>query len=157
SSAVCAPSGVAVDANNNVYITETRNHVIRRVDGTTGIITTVAGNRSPTPTGDGSPATNVAIIHPWGIAIDSLGNPIVSDDEERIRYINLLGHPVTIYPGGPELLVVQPNAVLTIVGGNGTAIEGSEGDGGPAISAKIDFVKGLKVAPNGDLLITMDG
>ena len=67
---MCAPSGVAVDANNNLYITETRNHVIRRVDGNTGVITTVAGNRSPTPTGDGSPPTNVAIIHPWGIAID---------------------------------------------------------------------------------------
>ena len=109
------------------------------------------------PTGDGSPATSVAITHPWGVAVDSLGNPIVSDDEERIRYINLLDHPVTIYPAGPQSLVVQPNAVLTIAGGNGTAIDGSEGDGGPATAAKIDFVKGLKAAPNGDLLITMDG
>jgi len=157
SSAVCAPSGVAVDVSNNVYITETRENTIRRVDSKTGIITTVAGSRSPTPTGDGSPATSIAIIHPWGIIIDSLGNPIVSDDEYRIRYINLLDHPVTIYPAGPQPLVVQPNAVLTIVGGNGAAIDGTEGDGGPATSAKIDFVKGLKVAPNGDLLITMDG
>src|SRR5205085_490233 len=121
SSAVCAPSGVAVDADNNVYITETRNHVIRRVDGQTGVVTTVAGNRSPTPTGDGSPATNVAIIHPWGIAVDSLGNPIVSDDEYRIRYINLLDRSVTIYPAGPQPLVIGPNSVLTIAGGNGAA------------------------------------
>ena len=156
-SAVCNPSGVAVDANNNIYITETRENTIRRVDGMTGIITTVAGNRSATPTGDGSPATSVAIVHPWGIAIDSLGNPIVSDDEERIRYINLLDHPVTIYPIGPNPLVVEPNAVLTIAGGNGTAIDGTEGDGGPATAAKIDFVKGLKIAPNGDLLLTEDG
>src|SRR5206468_11095731 len=40
SSAVCSPSGVAVDANNNLYITETRNRTIRRVDGATGVITT---------------------------------------------------------------------------------------------------------------------
>src|SRR5204863_6833737 len=73
SSAVCSPSGVAVDANNNLYITETRNQTIRRVDGQTGVITTVAGSRSATPTGDGSPATSVAIIYPWGIAIDALG------------------------------------------------------------------------------------
>src|SRR5207244_5334477 len=102
------------------------NNTIRRVDGQTGVITTVAGSRSPTPTGDGSPATSIAIIHPWGIAIDSLGNPIVSDDEERIRYINLLDHPVTIYPAGPPSLGVQPNAVLTIAGGNGSAIDGRE-------------------------------
>src|SRR5207245_2820231 len=151
------PSGVAVDANNNIYITETRENTIRRVDGMTGIITTVAGNRSATPTGDGSPATSVAIVHPWGIAIDSLGNPIVSDDEERIRYINLLDHPVTIYPAGPQPLVVQPNAVLTIAGGNGAAIDGTEGDDGPATSASIDFVKGLRIASNGDLLLTEDG
>src|SRR5207253_7122102 len=53
SSAVCSPHGVAVDANSNLYITETRNNTIRRVDGRTGIITTVAGSRSATPTGDG--------------------------------------------------------------------------------------------------------
>src|SRR5207302_5066181 len=99
----------------------------------------------------------VAIIHPWGIAIDSLCNPIVSEDDARIRYINLLDHPVTIYPAGPQPLVVEPNAVMTIAGGNGTAVEGTEGDGGPATSAQIDFVKGLKVAPTGDLLMTMDG
>jgi streptogramin lyase len=157
SSAVCGPSGVAVDANNNLYITETAENDVRRVDGKTGVITTVAGNRSGTPTGDGSPATSITISHPWGIVVDSLGNPIVSDDEYRIRYINLLDHAVTIYPAGPQPLVVQPNAVLTIAGGNGTAIDGSEGDGGPATSAAIDFVKGLKIAPNGDLLITMDG
>src|SRR5437870_11429411 len=98
SSAVCSPSGVAVDANSNLYITETRNNTVRRVDGTTGVITTVAGSRSAVPTGDGSPATSVAITHPWGVAVDSLGNPIVSDDEYRIRYINLLDHAVTIYP-----------------------------------------------------------
>src|SRR5213076_2676590 len=38
-----------------------------------------------------------------------------------------------------------------------TAIDGTEGDGGSATSAKIDFVKGLKIAPNGDLLLTEDG
>src|SRR5205807_1870862 len=112
---VCGPSGVAVDANNNIYIAETQENRIRRVDAITSFITTVAGSGSPVPTGDGSPATSVAIVHPWGIAIDLLGNPIVSDDDGqyRVRYINLLDHPVTIYPGGPQPLTVQPNSVLT--------------------------------------------
>jgi sugar lactone lactonase YvrE len=156
SAAVCGPSGVAVDANNNLYITETAENDIRRVDAQTGVITTVAGSRSPTPTGDGSPATSIAIIHPWGIVTDSLGNPIVSDDEYRIRYINLLNHPVTIYPNASQPLVVQPNAVLTIAGGNGYALQCTEGDGGPANAAALTFVKSLKMAPNGDLLLTED-
>jgi NHL repeat len=156
SAIVCGPHGVTVDSSGNVYIAETGEHRIRRVDAKTGVITRVAGSGSPTPTGDGSPATSIAIINPWGIVTDSLGNPIVSDAEYRIRYINLLDHPVTVYPNASQPLTVQPNAVLTIAGGNGVAIDGTEGDGGPATAAKIDFVKGLKIAPNGDLLLTED-
>lgn len=159
SSAVCAPHGVTVDASGNLYIAETEENDIRRVDAQTGIITTVAGNRSSTPTGDGSPATGVAIIHPWGIVTDSLGNPIVTNDDGqyRVQYINLLNHAVTIYPSGPQPLTVQPNAVVTIAGGNGYALQGTEGDGGAATGAALDLTKSLKVAPNGDLLLTEDG
>ena len=65
--------------------------------------------------------------------------------------------PAIVGPSGPQPITVQPNSVLTIAGGNGVAIDGTEGDGGPATAAKIDFVKGLKIAPNGDLLLTEDG
>src|SRR2546429_2642480 len=83
---------------------------------------------------------------------------MVSDGEEyRVRYINLLDHPVTIYPAGPQPVIVSPNSAITIAGGNGFAIDGTEGDGGPATNAKLNFVKGLKIASNGDLLLTEDG
>jgi hypothetical protein len=52
------PFGVHVDASHNTYIADTYNHRIRKVDGKTGIITTVAGIGSKGFSGDGGPATS---------------------------------------------------------------------------------------------------
>ena len=51
-----APSGLAVDSSGNIYIADTRNHRIRKVTKTSGIITTVAGNGIPGMVIDGGPA-----------------------------------------------------------------------------------------------------
>ena len=143
SASVCEPTSVLVDSSNNVYISETAGGAsrIRRVDGQTGIITTVY----TTSSSDGLP---------WGLAFDRLGNLVFSESEFKIRYLNLLDHAVTIYPLGPAPTTVQPGADTVIAGGNGAAIDGDEGDGGVATSAKIDLEKTIHLAANGDILFS---
>ena len=81
------PTGVAVDAVGNVYIADAANNVIRRVDGQTGVITTVAGDYAADQangglggfSGDGGPATSAQLYDPEGIAIDGVGDLFIAD------------------------------------------------------------------------------
>lgn len=80
------PLGVAVDAAGNVYVADSFNHAVRRVDASSGIITTVAGHDCDAFTvgagclaGDGGPATSASLILPNSVAVDSAGNIFISD------------------------------------------------------------------------------
>lgn len=81
------PTGVAVDAQGNLYIADSGNNVIRRVDAKTGIITTVAGNYADTVanggvggySGDGGPATSAQLNDPQGVAVDGAGDLFIAD------------------------------------------------------------------------------
>ena len=80
------PSGVAVDSNGNIYIADTNNNRIRKVNSTTGIITTIAGNGYAGYSGDGGLATNAQLNDPYGVAVDSNGNIYIADTtNDRIR------------------------------------------------------------------------
>src|ERR1035438_7890830 len=77
------PSGIAFDGNHVLYISDTGNNVIRRVDLSTGIITTVAGTSAAGYAGDGGPATSALLNSPWGIALDGAGNLYIADQIGR--------------------------------------------------------------------------
>src|SRR5438552_3271899 len=82
------PSGVAVDASGNLYIADNSNHRIRKVTAATGIITTVAGNGSPSFAGDGGAATSASLNSPSGVALDASGNLYIADpNNNRIRKV----------------------------------------------------------------------
>jgi DNA-binding CsgD family transcriptional regulator/sugar lactone lactonase YvrE len=82
------PSGVAVADNGDVYIADTGNNRVRKVDAKTHVITTVAGVGSPGFSGDGSPATQAALYGPVALALTSTGNLYVVDlGNHRIREI----------------------------------------------------------------------
>lgn len=83
------PSGVAVDHEGNLYIADTANHRVRRVDAITGVITTVAGNGSSGFAGDYGPATAAMLKSPTSLAIDSDGLLYIADSgNERIRVVS---------------------------------------------------------------------
>ncbi len=81
------PTGLAVDSQGNLYIADSANNVIRRVDAKTGIITTVAGDYAADQandglggfSGDGGPATSAQLNDPQGIAIDGAGDLFIAD------------------------------------------------------------------------------
>jgi Leucine-rich repeat (LRR) protein/sugar lactone lactonase YvrE len=82
------PSGLAVDSQNNLYIADTDNHRIRKVDNR-GNITTVAGNGTKGYSGDGDPAIAAKLNAPTGLEVDSTGNLFIADkDNHRIRKVN---------------------------------------------------------------------
>ncbi len=82
------PATLAVDAAGNVFIADTSNNVIRRVDARTGTITRVAGTGDPGFSGDGGPAAAAALSVPIGLGLDGKGNLYVIDAQNyRIRKI----------------------------------------------------------------------
>ena len=92
------PQGVAVDAAGNVYISDTLNNRIRKVD-TTGVITTIAGNGTAGSIGDGGAAAAAEIYAPVGITLDAAGNLYFADSKNnRIRKIDTTG-VITTYAG----------------------------------------------------------
>ena len=130
------PSGVAVDAAGNVFIADTHNFRVRKVNPQ-GIISTFAGTGAAAvpsdPVGDGGPATNAIVQGPRGLAIDSAGNVFIADVQNyRIRK-------------------VAPNGIITTVAGTG--FSGFGGDDGPAIAAQLSFPTGVAVDGTGTLFI----
>jgi uncharacterized repeat protein (TIGR01451 family) len=82
-----APMDVAVDAAGNVYIADTNNHRIRKINPQ-GIISTVAGNGTSGFSGDGGVATSGQLNSPASIAFDAAGNLFISDsNNNRIRRV----------------------------------------------------------------------
>jgi NHL repeat len=80
SAAQVMPTGVAVDAPGNVYISEgIPSHRIRRIDGN-GIITTIAGNGTAGTGGNGGPARQATLNTPFNLAVDSTGSLLIGDE-----------------------------------------------------------------------------
>jgi len=127
------PTALALDAAGNLYIADTFNHAIRRlaVDGT---ITTVAGTGVEGGSGDGGPALAAQISQPFGVAVDEDGTLYIADR------------------GNFKIRRVAPDGVISTIAGTG--VEGSAGDGGPAIAAELGYV--ARVALDGDGLLLAD-
>jgi sugar lactone lactonase YvrE len=127
-----SPRGVAVDARGNVYIADTENNRIRRVD-VSGVITTFAGTGDPGFLGDGGPAAIAQLSAPQGLALDSDGNLFIADTtNNRIRKIDSAGR-------------------ITTVAGSGEA--GYSGDGGSATAARLNLPVAVAVSSTGILYL----
>jgi trimeric autotransporter adhesin len=117
-----SPSGVAVDTAGNIYIADTLNNRIRKVD-TGGAITTIVGNGTAAYAGDGGPATAASLnqphdVYPWGSMYAGTTDLLIADTGNNvIRWVH------------------GPSGVINTLAGTGAS--GFSGDDGPATSAAL--------------------
>jgi hypothetical protein len=147
-------SGVAVDAADNLLITDNWNERIRVVAAssntfygqamTEGDIYTIAGNGTFGFAGDGGPATAAELRNPDAVAVDTTGNVILADSgNSRMRAIATSGG--TFYG-----VVMTAGDIYTIAGGGSATL----GDGGPATAAQLGVRQfGVAVDPHSNLFI----
>lgn len=97
------PYEVRFDAAGNLFVVEMRNHIVRRIDAVTGIISTVAGTGTAGFSGDGGPAVAAALKVPHGIAFDSAGILYIADiGNHRIRAVDLSTGQIETLTGNGE-------------------------------------------------------
>lgn len=121
-----SPRGLALDTANHLYIADTLNHRIRRLDLTTGLITTVVGAGVPGFGGDNGPALTASLNHPTALAVAPDGALYIADSgNHRIRRLD----PISF--------------TLTTVAGTG--VQGRSGDMRPATSAALNAPSTLAI------------
>ena len=97
------PHEVRVDAQGNLFIADTRNHVVRRVDGASGIVTTIAGDGKNGFAGEGKTGNAVQFDQPHSVVLDGDGGLLVADTKNhRLRRIDLNTLIVTTVAGTGE-------------------------------------------------------
>jgi hypothetical protein len=130
------PVDVAVDAQGDVYFSDSLNNRVRRISPS-GVVTTVAGDGSYGFSGDGGPATAAELWDPQGLAVDAAGNLYIADFyNNRIRK-------------------VTPQGIISTVAGYGTY--GFSGDGGGATHAWFEGPTAVAVNAAGDIYIADSG
>lgn len=140
------PYGLAVDGQGNIYIADTNNNLVRKVD-TSGNMTNVAGTSKPcyqTRCGDGGSALKALLNAPQGVVLDASGNIYIADTgDNRIRVVRTNGN---IYPFAGNFNVSPCSNPTSPCG-----------DGGAAVQASLNAPVGLAVDSKGNLYISDTG
>jgi sugar lactone lactonase YvrE len=128
------PHGVAVDVAGNIYIADSANHAIRRVDPSGTIVTVAGAGGTSGDSGDGGPGTAARIQGPKGIVLDGAGGLLIADSgNDRVKRLDLA------------------TGIITLVAGTGDP--GGAGDGGPATGAQLMEPRTLAVGSDGSIYI----
>jgi streptogramin lyase len=134
------PYAVAVDKNGDLYIVDRLNRCVRKVDGKTGIITTVAGTGKPGYSGDGGPGPKAMLREPNDCFLDRKGGLLIADVADwRIRRLDLKTGVITTFAGTGRV--------------KGKIDRKKIGDGGPATKAVIVGARAVCVNGAGETYI----
>jgi sugar lactone lactonase YvrE len=129
-----APEGIALDGRGNVFVADGGGNRVLRIDAS-GLVTTFAGNRQYGTTGDGGPALEAAIDHPFSVAADASGNVFIAEwVDARVRKVDAV------------------SGIITTLAGTGAL--NPSGDGGPASEAGLPNPYAVTVDAAGNVFIT---
>jgi trimeric autotransporter adhesin len=123
--------GIAVDGQGNLYVADTSNQRVRKVD-TNGVITTVAGNGNAGFAGDGGLAISAQLSAPWSVAVDGSGALYIADS------------------GNNRIRKVAPNGLISTFAGNGA---GRFSGDGAALTSSLNSPRGVLLDGAGNLYI----
>jgi sugar lactone lactonase YvrE len=124
------PHEIQFDSAGNMYIAERDNHVIRKVEAKTGIISTFAGTGLPGFSGDGGPATRGQLRQPHSIAVDPSGKLLICDiGNHRIRQVDFATGVIETYSGTGERQPTPDGALVKTAPLNGPRTMAFDGDG----------------------------
>jgi uncharacterized protein (TIGR03437 family) len=126
---------LAAGSDGSLYIADTNNNRVRKVDPAGATINTIAGNGQNTISGNGGQATSAGVGNPLSVALDPAGN----------LYIGFIGTVRVVTPAG----VIGPYA--------GSGLYGFSGDGGPATAASLTGASGLATDSASNLYISDSG
>ncbi len=129
------PYGIVIDRGGNIYVADRLNGRVRRIDGNSGVITTLAGDGSGKYSGDGGPSHRASLAEPNGLALDREHRHLFIADvaDHRVRVIDLASGTISTFAGT----------------GNGR----HTGDGGPAASADLFGARAVALAPDDSLYV----
>jgi len=130
------PAACALDSLGNLFITDTMNHRVRKVNPA-GVISTVAGSATAGLSGDEDAATKAQLQTPHGVAVDDSGDIFIADT------------------GNHRIALVTPDGMIHTIAGQGTA--GFQGDGGPGLQALLASPRGLFLDGAGALYLADTG
>ena len=127
------PAGIAIDTAGNIYVADSRNFVVRKIN-TSGVINTIAGSNVTGYSGDGAAATLATLSRPSGIAIKTDGTLYITDG------------------GNNDVRVVAASGIINTFAGTGTA--GYTGDGAAATAATLSNPVGVTIDASGNVYIS---
>jgi streptogramin lyase len=135
------PEGIVFDKNGNLYIADTYNSVIRKINASDGTISTIAGitnhksNNNGGYSGDGYKAVNAELYYPTCVVFDNFGNLYIADSWNCVI----------------RKITITTDSIITTVAGNNSG--GYTGDGLPATRAGIGNCSGLTFDRNNNMYI----
>jgi uncharacterized protein (TIGR03437 family) len=130
---VNGPNGIYADSSGNVFLADTANYRIRKIDSN-GIITTIAGNGQDGVSPEGTIAVNASIGESYSVAEDSLGNIYFADSENN------------------RIAKIDAHGLLTTVAGKAKS-PGYSGDNGPATAAQLTYPLSITIDPSNNIII----
>jgi sugar lactone lactonase YvrE len=130
------PDGIALDGYGALYIADTGNNIVRKLDLSSGIISVFAGNRTTGYSGDGGSATSATLNSPWSLTVSAAGDVYIADQNNHaIRKVT--------------------SGIISTVSGSGTP--GFSGDGGPASAATLNSPSSVAVDVAGNIYVADTG
>ncbi|MBV9504417.1 MAG: SMP-30/gluconolactonase/LRE family protein [Acidobacteriia bacterium] len=143
SAQLAAPTGLAIDSSNNIYIGDTTNHTVLKVTAATGIISTIggtAGSSGTTNENNGSLATAALLNAPSALAVDSSNNVYIADSSNHV-----------------VMEITSATGKIAYYAGTGVSGSSNDNNNSAATSAKLNSPKGVAVDSSGNIYIADSG